>query len=1074
MTHAYGIELSPDLFASIFPFHIAFDHRLRVTQLGRSITRLCSNLGFGGKLTDQFSIHRPAISPDFEGIKAAQDLYFVLDQIGGSVRLRGQMQFLPDYGVIVFLCSPWITEPGDLSELGLTLNDFAIHDPFGDFLQLLHSKGAALSDLKKLNAKLVDQKEALHQANAKLAAQCKTLQNAQAITNSILDTAADAIITLDSSGSMEIVNPSTERLFGYASGELIGRNVSMLIPEGDSIEGHANLSTVAMNHQLKIPVSTGEMLGRRKDGSTFPIYLSVGVVPTEDSFRFTAILLDITNRKRVENALQESEARYRSVVDNVKEVIFQTDERGRWSFLNPAWKEITGFEPEEALGRSFLDFVHPLDRERNAELFAPLVAGEKQYCRHEVRYLTKSGGSRWIEVFARLTLDLNGNIIGTSGTLTDVTVRRETALALQKAKDAAEAVSRAKGEFLANISHEIRTPMNAVIGMTGLLLGTSLNAEQRDYTETIRSSGDALLTLLNRVLDFSKIESGSLELDNAPFLIIDAIEDALLLLAPAASEKGLELNYLISPDTPIELVGDVGRVRQILVNLIGNAIKFTSVGEVLVSVAAQPVSSELYSFQFTVRDTGIGIPPERADRLFMPFSQVDASTTRQYGGTGLGLAISKRLAEMMGGTMWLESAEGVGSVFHFTVAAKLAGDRRFTSRKLPFSGICVQVVSDRHSVRLVLRNYLEIWQMQVATSRTIREAVQSTRNGKVDLIILDGNLPELNVRSITGLSEGGAGLQIPIILLEPIGTSKDSSFGELPQVIHSLAKPIRHEVLLNAIIAALGGAPAPKLGTNAISSIDTTLGERIPLRILLVEDHPVNQKVARLMLGKLGYRADSVSNGIEAVRAVERREYDVLLMDVQMPEMDGREATRRIRSLSAKIHQPWIVAMTASATTDDRAECLNSGMNDFVSKPMRPNDLEEAIEKAGQAIKQRHPTPLDDHIISSMKKNIGGNDEVLEDIFTAYLSEAEQTLQDLEMARRNRDLPATRKKAHYLKGSSALVGAAEVAAACKYLEGISDPDSGELSELLAELGSAFKRTEQAVDEMLARNKRNRT
>ena len=450
------------------------------------------------------------------------------------------MLYLAESNEIVFLCSPSITDAVGLNELGLTLDDFAVHDRFVDFMQQIHSKGAALAVLKILNSKLADQKEALRQANAKLAAQFKDFQNAQAITNSILETAADAIITLDSTGTIETVNPSTERLFGYARDELVGKNVSMLIPVGNSAESHSNLSTVAINRQLKIPVSTGEMLGSRRDGSAFPIYLSVGVVPTEDSFRFTAILLDITNRKRAENALQESEARYRSVVNSVKEVIFQTDEIGFWSFLNPAWHEITGFEAEASLGHAFLDFIHPLDKEGNAKLFASLVSCEKEYCRHEVRYLTKSGGYRWIEMFARPRLDLNGNVVGISGTLTDVTVRRETALALQKAKDAAEAVSRAKGEFLANISHEIRTPMNAVIGMTGLLLDTALDAEQRDYTETIRSSGDALLTLLNRVLDFSKIESGHLELEYAPFPIADAIEDSLLLLAPSAAEKGLE------------------------------------------------------------------------------------------------------------------------------------------------------------------------------------------------------------------------------------------------------------------------------------------------------------------------------------------------------------------------------------------------------------------------------------------------------------------------------------------------------------------------------------------------------
>ncbi len=481
-----------------------------------------------------------------------------------------------------------------------------------------------------------------------------------------------------------------------------------------------------MNTQLKIPISTGEMVGRRKDGTTFPVYLSVSVVPTEHTFRFTAIILDITDQKRVESALLDSEARYRSVVDNVKEVIFQTDAEGLWTFLNPAWKEITGFEVSTSLGKHSLDFVHPLDRKTHEDLFEPLLLHKKEYCRHEVRYMTKIGNFRWVEFFARPTHDVNGLIKGTSGTLTDITERRETEMALQLAREEAESASRAKSEFLANISHEIRTPMNAVIGMTSILQDSPLTAEQSSYVETIRSSGDALLTLLNRVLDFSKIESGQMELELAPFQLREVIEDSLAILAPQAYEKGLELGYVVAPESPTQLIGDQGRLRQILVNLVGNAVKFTSHGEVVVSVESTIRSDISCQLRFSVRDTGIGIPAELVSRLFKPFSQIDTSATRQFGGTGLGLAISRRLAELMGGEMWVESKLGRGSEFKFTIGATLAAEKRYPKATAAISaGSSILVISGTPVLSALIKNMLLPLRIEIRQVDNIDEAART-------------------------------------------------------------------------------------------------------------------------------------------------------------------------------------------------------------------------------------------------------------------------------------------------------------------------------------------------------------
>ena len=679
-----NVNISSELFPELFPFHLVFDESLQIVQVGPSLTRIAPDISSGDRLGDWLTIVRPEIALDFKNIKANQNLLFVAILIKQQIRFRGQMVFLGESNLLAFLCSPWITDGGSLQQAGLSVNDFALHDPVGDFLTLLSSSRIAFTELQSRHKALMEEKESLLSSITRLTKQLREIQQAKVSIEAILETAADAIITVDALGTLEMVNRSAERLFAYTREELIGRNVTFLIPSRDSNSNLSTVSVSAMHNLLKIPISTGEVLGRRRDGTSFPVYLSVGVVPVEDTFRFTAIILDISHQKRVEQALQESEARYRSVVDNVKEVIFQTDLDGHWTFLNPAWSEITGYAIDSSLGQPLLDSVHPLDHQRTKELFDQLIRHEQEYCRNEIRYISRSGDFHWLEVYARPTLDVNGQVTGTSGTLTDITERRETERALQLAKEEAESASRAKGEFLANISHEIRTPMNAVIGMTSILQDTVLTEEQKNYVETIRTSGDALLTLLNRVLDFSKIESGHMEFENEPFHLLDAMEDSLMLLAPQAFEKGLELAYLVAPGTPTELMGDKGRLRQILVNLIGNAVKFTAHGEIMVFVEAVERANQLWQFQFTVKDTGIGIPPELISRLFKPFSQVDTSTTRQFGGTGLGLAISRKLAEMMGGEMTVESKPAQGSEFKFTITAKLSAETAYGESSTTF------------------------------------------------------------------------------------------------------------------------------------------------------------------------------------------------------------------------------------------------------------------------------------------------------------------------------------------------------------------------------------------------------
>ena len=647
-------------------------------------------------------------------------------------------------------------------------------------------------------------------------------------------------------------------------------------------------------------------------------------------------------------ALGEQSRLLRTVLDAIPDSVLVLDADGRIALGNVALlsetvvkrvRDVEGRWPAEVFPRGL---GHQIER---AHAFAARAAHAIPDVEHPIL-----GGDR-VGLTSRVPLfDADGEVVGVVGVTRDVTAQKAAEADLVEARDAAEAATRAKSEFLANMSHEIRTPMNGVIGMTSLLMETALDREQRDFVETIRTSGDALLTIINDILDFSKIEAGMLDLDRAPFDVRETVESALDLVVQPAARKGIDLAYLADDAVPVSVVGDVTRVRQVLVNLLSNAVKFTHEGSVCVRVSAEAGPGGAVTLAFAVEDTGIGIAPDKLALVFESFSQADASTTREYGGTGLGLTICQRLVALMGGGVTVESAPGAGSTFRFTVPAEVAPAERPASLRAEqpaLAGRRVLVIDDRAAPCEALAQALGRWRTRPAVTASVGEAVEAWRQSAGDpfaVAVVDLARPETDgVEAARALQACAPGL--PVVLVTSV--RRGAALREAARaagVAGVVARPLKPALLHDVLTEQLGAAAGPEAWVARPRVPRPAAGRRV----LLADDNLVNQKVAARILERLGHRPDVVENGRQALDAVVRPSgapYDVVFMDVQMPEMDGLEATRRIRAWDGP--QPWVVALTANAMDGDRQACLDAGADDYLAKPVSVEDVAAALERAG-------------------------------------------------------------------------------------------------------------------------------
>ena len=741
--------------------------------------------------------------------------------------------------------------------------------------------------------------------------------------------------------------------------------------------------------------------------------------------RMAGSITDIAARKQAEEELRGSQRLYLSLVENLPVYLIRKNLDGHFTFANQAFCELLGKSRDELVGTTDFDYYECelAEKYRRDDQWV----AETGRCFEDIEENDDGKDRRFFEVRKTPVYDADGRIDGTQAIFWDVTDRKQAELALQEAKEAAEEANRAKSEFLANMSHEIRTPLNAVIGMTELVLETKLTPHQRDCLSTALEAGESLLSVINQILDFSKIEARQLEIDPVRFELREMIGNTLKSMALRAHRKGIELAWRVADGTPDVLVGDRTRLRQIIVNLVGNAIKFTKQGEVILNVDAERRVNGEIDLKFSVSDTGIGISPDKLEKIFEAFQQADNSMTRKFGGTGLGLAISTRLAELMGGRVWVESNVGQGSTFHFIVHLKVEQDMAAETSfdATTFQGTPALIVDDNATNRQILEEILAAWGMSVDSVDSGQAALSYLhrllqQEQRLPLLVTDVNMPEMDGFALSEEIRADPALRnIKIIMLTSRGSGDYARYAELGVIAH-LIKPVKQSELFDAVAAATGAIVA----STAAEGGEAESSGLSSLRVLLAEDGVANQKLAVGVLEKWGHAVTVANDGKEAVDYWAKEDFDLILMDIQMPEMDGFEATAMIRQQErSRGRRTPIVAMTAHAMAGDKEKCLEAGMDGYVAKPMRQQALLDAIEplfrKQAPAAKEAEetesqPTKLD---MSTALESVENDESLLRVVLDAMLEETPRLVEELQQAIRYADAPTVQRVAHTIKGT---------------------------------------------------------
>ncbi len=868
----------------------------------------------------------------------------------------------------------------------------------------------------------------------------------------VFENSAVAITVVDDKERLTSWNKFTENLLGMTAKDLYLKPIRELYPpdEWRKIRSY-DIRKEGMRHHL-------ETVMVKKNGQLLDIDVSISVLKDKTGHVTGAIgvIRDISERKRTEAALRDSEMKFRSVFENSAVAIMVADADERLVSWNKQTLNLLGLAPSE-LEDTPIRTLYPLEEWKKIRSLDLRKNGKQNHI--ETRMLRSDGSTLDVEVSVTVLKNQEGKVTGSIGVVRDISARKRAEME-QKARESAQASARAKSEFLASMSHEIRTPMNGIQGMIDLLMDMELTQEQKEYVQAAKTSSDALLKIINDILDFSKIEAGKLALECLPFSLRDTLGDTLTTLAVRAQAKGLELACHIPPHVPDSVEGDPGRLRQVVINLVGNAMKFTDRGEIVLKVGLDQANDQEIVLHFTVMDTGIGIPEDKQKIIFESFQQADNSMSRRYGGTGLGLAISAQLVKMMGGEVWVESpceamrteGGGPGSAFHFKARFKpgKTGGRRITLvRDVNIRNLGVLVVEDNGTHRHILHEMCEGWGMKpesVANGAQALAKVDEKLRAKsgFDFCIIDSSMEEMDGFTLVEELRKRPGCEdMKVIMMISAVLHEESARCHELGVAAYIKKPIAQSRLLDTILNVLAN---PDKSSKNLTTVVQPRAPKPSLRILVVEDNPVNQLVAKRLLERQGFKPVIAEDGFKALNHYADKEFDLVLMDIQLPEMDGYEVTRRIREMQKKIGRRIpIVAMTANAMKGDREKCLEAGMDDYVSKPVQPQKLFQVIEtvcggeagevKSGDSPLPMHDGPMPIHSAEQPIANgkildrteglahMGGDESLYQEIIKIFLEDAPGQIEKIRQGLEQGKADIVECEAHALKGSAANIGA---------------------------------------------------